>query len=65
MARYLKQRAFSAESNLADGAVKAAVEAILDDVSRRGEATVRDLSARSDRENGSLCAAMQPPVQRK
>jgi sulfopropanediol 3-dehydrogenase len=49
MAHYLKKRASKAESADADRAVKATVEGILDDIRQRGEAAVRDLSARFDR----------------
>ncbi|HMO57919.1 MAG TPA: histidinol dehydrogenase, partial [Roseiflexaceae bacterium] len=48
MARYLKQRVAGSEAVAADHAVKATVEGILDDIRRRGEAAVRDLSARFD-----------------
>jgi sulfopropanediol 3-dehydrogenase len=49
MAYYLKKRASRSESVDADRAVKATVEGILDDIRQRGEAAVRDLSARFDR----------------
>jgi sulfopropanediol 3-dehydrogenase len=49
MAHYLKRRIQKSDPAEADRAVKATVEGILDDIRQRGEAAVRDLSARFDR----------------
>jgi len=49
MIRYLKKGATDAEAAEADRKVRQTVEAILEDVGRRGDAAVRDLSARFDR----------------
>jgi sulfopropanediol 3-dehydrogenase len=49
MAHYLKRRTQKPESADADGSVKATIEGILDDIRLRGEAAVRELSARFDR----------------
>ena len=48
MIRYLKTGKTEAEAAEADKQVRQAVEAILDDVARRGDAAVRELSARFD-----------------
>ena len=49
MIRYLKQGATEAEKTEADRKVRQTVEAILEDVAARGDAAVRDLSARFDK----------------
>jgi sulfopropanediol 3-dehydrogenase len=49
MIRYLKKGADAAESAEADRKVRATVEAILDDVAKRGDAAVRELSEKFDR----------------
>ena len=49
MIRYLKRGASEAETVEADRKVRQTVEAILDDVARRGDAAVRDLSVRFDK----------------
>jgi sulfopropanediol 3-dehydrogenase len=49
MARYLKQRVAASEAADADRTVRTTVEGILDDIRRRGEDAVRDLSTRFDR----------------
>ncbi len=49
MIRYLKRGASEAETVEADRKVRQTVEAILDDVARRGDAAVRDLSGRFDK----------------
>ncbi len=48
MIRYLKKGATEAEAAEADRKVRQTVEGILEDVGRRGDAAVRDLSARFD-----------------
>lgn len=48
MIRYLKKGGDAAESAEADRKVRATVEGILDDVTRRGDAAVRDLSVKFD-----------------
>jgi sulfopropanediol 3-dehydrogenase len=48
MIRYLKQGASDAEKFEADRKVRQTVEAILDDIMRRGDAAVRELSAKFD-----------------
>lgn len=49
MIRYLKKGGDAAESAEADRTVRATVEGILDDVTLRGDAAVRDLSEKFDR----------------
>ncbi len=49
MIRYLKKGGDAAESAEADRKVRATVEAILDDVTRRGDEAVRELSVKFDR----------------
>src|SRR5690606_25708956 len=49
MIRYLKKGADAAESAEADRKVRATVEGILDDVTKRGDAAVRELSEKFDR----------------
>jgi sulfopropanediol 3-dehydrogenase len=49
MIRYLKKGGDAAESAEADRKVRQAVEAILEDVTARGDAAVRDLSVKFDR----------------
>ena len=49
MIRYLKRGATEAEKFEADRKVRQTVEAILDDVMRRGDAAVRELSAKFDK----------------
>ena len=49
MIRVLKQGATEAEKKAADREVRRSVEAILDDISERGDAAVRELSARFDK----------------
>ena len=49
MIRYLKQGASEEEKFAADRKVRQTVEAILDDVMRRGDAAVRELSAKFDK----------------
>jgi sulfopropanediol 3-dehydrogenase len=49
MIRYLKQGASDAEKFEADRKVRQTVEAILDDIMRRGDAAVRELSAKFDK----------------
>ena len=49
MIRYLKKGADAAESAEADRKVRATVEGILDDVAKRGDAAVRELSETFDR----------------
>ena len=49
MIRYLKKGGDAAESAEADRKVRATVEAILDDVTQRGDEAVRELSVRFDR----------------
>src|ERR1044071_6864222 len=49
MIRYLKRGATDEEKFEADRKVRQTVEAILDDVMRRGDAAVRDLSAKFDK----------------
>jgi sulfopropanediol 3-dehydrogenase len=46
--RYLKRGKSAAEIAETDGKVRATVEAILEDIEKRGDAAVRDLSARFD-----------------
>jgi sulfopropanediol 3-dehydrogenase len=48
MIRYLKKGGDAAESAEADRKVRATVEGILDDVTRRGDAAIRDLSVKFD-----------------
>src|SRR4051794_10612153 len=49
MAIHLKQRLGAAETDEADAAVRATVEGIIADVKARGDAAVRDLSAKFDK----------------
>ncbi|MBV9250279.1 MAG: histidinol dehydrogenase [Acetobacteraceae bacterium] len=49
MIRYLKQGASEAEKTEADRKVRQTVEAILDDIAARGDAAVRELSAKFDK----------------
>jgi len=49
MIRYLKKGASESEKQEADRKVRQTVEAILDDISARGDAAVRDLSAKFDK----------------
>src|SRR5258708_7868459 len=49
MATHLKQRLGAAETDEADAAVRATVEGIIGDVKARGDAAVRDLSAKFDK----------------
>ena len=49
MIRYLKQGASDAEKFEADRKVRQTVEAILDDIATRGDAAVRELSAKFDK----------------
>ena len=48
MIRHLKRGMSEAEASAADRKVRQTVEAVLDDVARRGDAAIRDLSARFD-----------------
>ncbi|HUD61678.1 MAG TPA: histidinol dehydrogenase, partial [Acetobacteraceae bacterium] len=49
MIRYLKRGATDEEKSEADRKVRQTVEAILDDVVRRGDAAVRELSVKFDK----------------
>ena len=49
MAIFLKRRINQAQSDAADLEVRRTVEAILDDIGKRGDAAVRELSLKFDR----------------
>ena len=57
MIRYLKKGADAAESAEADRKVRATVEGILDDVAKRGDAAVRELSEKATEKDVHLYSA--------
>jgi sulfopropanediol 3-dehydrogenase len=63
MIRYLKRGATEEETFEADRKVRQTVETILDDVMRRGDAAVRELSARFDKWEPSVFRLSQTEIQ--
>lgn len=62
MAKYIKKRVNEVESRAADQKIKETVESILNDIRQRGDAAVRELSARLDNWSPESFRLSQPQI---